>query len=412
MLRVLKHIIIILLVPISFVSAQEDYILKINNVPVFKSEFQHYFSNSGIEKASDFLPFFINYELQLNEAKRIELDSLTSFKIQLNYLFDSIKCSKTLKYSDNKEVWVRIKGIEKRLFQNASFDEIEKSKAYMDSIYNLIQNGEDFDTIAQKLYSLKQVDLYDKDHEWFNLSSLPNEFIKKIDSSSNDIVLSPLISPSGIHIIKIYEKKDSLVESNSYLNISPEELSINEKYLYNDLLVSYYKHFKAENSLVVDQKELEQYFKKNIHKYYYKEPRFKGAVVLCNTKKMSSVLKKYLKKYSYDQWNDKFRDLTKNDTFKHSLININIFKLGDNKYIDKKVFKTKEKLLPDSNYKYFFVIGDKLTKRPHSYKDVIDSVMIDYLNNKEIEDSKSLNEKYKVEINNDVLKTVNNSGSN
>ena len=58
-------------------------------------------------------------------------------------------------------------------------------------------------------------------------------------------------------------------------------------------------------------------------------------------------------------------------------------------------------------YPYVNVVGEKM-KRPKSYKDVRTSVLSDYQDQLEKEWVESLRRKYPVEINEDVLKTVNN----
>ena len=57
-------------------------------------------------------------------------------------------------------------------------------------------------------------------------------------------------------------------------------------------------------------------------------------------------------------------------------------------------------------------MGKKLKKGPESYEDVRETVVKDYLAVCEDAWLKDLKRKYKVEINQEVLKTVNNNGSN
>ena len=57
-------------------------------------------------------------------------------------------------------------------------------------------------------------------------------------------------------------------------------------------------------------------------------------------------------------------------------------------------------------------MGKKLKKGPESYEDVRETVVKDYLSVCEDAWLKDLKRKYKVEINQEVLKTVNNNGSN
>ena len=63
-------------------------------------------------------------------------------------------------------------------------------------------------------------------------------------------------------------------------------------------------------------------------------------------------------------------------------------------------------------FAYVFVMGKKLKKGPESYEDVKDAVIKDYQAVYQDAWLKDLKRKYKVEINQEVLKTVNNNGSN
>ncbi|MBT0709053.1 hypothetical protein INE91_02886 [Phocaeicola vulgatus] len=88
-----------------------------------------------------------------------------------------------------------------------------------------------------------------------------------------------------------------------------------------------------------------------------------------------------------------------------------VFQIGTNRYIDKLVFKCGS-FQPEPDLPYTFVMGKKLKKGPESYEDVREAVVKDYLTVYEDAWLKDLKQKYKVEINQEVLKTVNNNGSN
>ncbi len=84
-----------------------------------------------------------------------------------------------------------------------------------------------------------------------------------------------------------------------------------------------------------------------------------------------------------------------------------LFQIGSNPAIDKIIFK-QGTFLPSSDFPFVAVIGKKLKKGPESYRDVLAQVESDYdvaLRKKIVE---QCTKKYKVEINQEVLKTVNN----
>ena len=105
------------------------------------------------------------------------------------------------------------------------------------------------------------------------------------------------------------------------------------------------------------------------------------------------------------------RDRTGDDASSKVRMEAGVFQIGTNRYIDKLVFKCGS-FQPEPDLPYTFVMGKKLKKGPESYEDVREAVVKDYLTVYEDAWLKDLKRKYKVEINQEVLKTVNNNGSN
>ena len=81
------------------------------------------------------------------------------------------------------------------------------------------------------------------------------------------------------------------------------------------------------------------------------------------------------------------------------------FATGDNKVVDA-LELNKEVIYQDKKYPEAFLIGETLEK-PQSYEDVKGMVTSDYQNYLDKEWIKKLRKKSKIEINKDVLKTVN-----
>ena len=126
---------------------------------------------------------------------------------------------------------------------------------------------------------------------------------------------------------------------------------------------------------------------------------------------MASAIKKQLKRKPVSQWEDVLHRLIGNASFPKARIETGVFQIGTNRYIDKLVFKCGD-FQPDPALPYVFVMGKKLKKGTESYEDVKDAVIKD--NQAVYQEAwlKDLKRKYKVEINQEVLKTVNNNGSN
>jgi peptidyl-prolyl cis-trans isomerase SurA len=87
---------------------------------------------------------------------------------------------------------------------------------------------------------------------------------------------------------------------------------------------------------------------------------------------------------------------------------VGVFKPGDNVTIDRQVFKRRDVTVQsDAAYPFEAVYGKKLKKYPESYNDVRDQVIADYQQMLETEWVASLRSRYPVQINQEILKTVN-----
>ncbi|MCL1942894.1 MAG: peptidylprolyl isomerase [Candidatus Azobacteroides sp.] len=157
-----------------------------------------------------------------------------------------------------------------------------------------------------------------------------------------------------------------------------------------------------------DTQGLEKYFDNNRNDYNWPKPRFKGFVISCADKNIQQEADKLAKVTPSDS-------LTKVLTTKFNLngnTNIKVEKVlvpqGENKAVDCFGFKTADKKDYQAPEKlpYVFVIGKILKTGPESYQDVKGLVTSDYQNYLEEQWLKYLKAKYPVEINEEVLKTV------
>ena len=228
------------------------------------------------------------------------------------------------------------------------------------------------------------------------------EWIDKLESLERNKISAPFYSPMGIHIVKwidrrqgvsFEEKREQLLnylEKNgncTWKELSAgqkEELEFRVRELQDGLLAAYLSQ---------------------------KLPHYRGAVIHCKDRKTASAIKKQLKKKPVSQWKDILHTLTGDDASSKVRMEAGVFQIGTNRYIDKLVFKCGS-FQPEPDLPYTFVMGKKLKKGPESYEDVREAVVKDYLTVYEDAWLKDLKQKYKVEINQEVLKTVNNNGSN
>lgn len=136
-------------------------------------------------------------------------------------------------------------------------------------------------------------------------------------------------------------------------------------------------------------------------------PRYKGVVLHCADKKTAKQAKKLLKKVPENEWEDMLRKTFNTSGAEIIKIEQGVFADGDNKYIDKLVFK-KGAFDPVVSYPFTIAVGKK-QKGPEDYREVIDQVRKDYRNYLNAYWERELRESGKVEINQEVLKTVNNN---
>ena len=108
----------------------------------------------------------------------------------------------------------------------------------------------------------------------------------------------------------------------------------------------------------------------------------------------------------FDQWADKLRKTFNNDSILRIRVEKGIFKQGDNALVDREVFGVDTIAKGLKDYPIDAVYGQKL-KAPKEMTDVKAQVLADYQDALEKEWVEGLRRKYAVEIDEEVLKTVN-----
>lgn len=158
---------------------------------------------------------------------------------------------------------------------------------------------------------------------------------------------------------------------------------------------------------VNDRAGLTTYFKFHSSDYRWESPRFKGVLLHCADKKIARQAKKILKKTPEAEWADKLRQTFNTLGEEKIKVEQDVFADGQNKYIDKLVFK-KGDFSSFMSHPFTIAVGEK-QKGPSDYREVIDHVQKDYRSYLSASWERELREKSKVEIKQEVLKTVNNN---
>ena len=156
-----------------------------------------------------------------------------------------------------------------------------------------------------------------------------------------------------------------------------------------------------------DTVNLINYFKKNKKAYAFDKPHFAGALIQAQSNDILKQVQKTLKKKPEDSW----ANIVKTQFNKDSVqvrFERRMFVQGDNAMVDSLAFGIKKgKSRPNAKYPAATVMGRKLKKGPQVWTDVSSQVVTDYQAVKEQEFVDELRKKYKIEIFQDALNTVN-----
>lgn len=398
--RGLLGILIFLLVSVSVARAQGDIVLlRIGDTQVYKSEFEYYFNRSNCNTSQEFLEDFIAYKAKALYAKELGLDTFPDFINQKMYYLQSLEgllgkkdpvgCQSSAAGEEWMELWHVTCPLEQHV---PKADEI-KAKSFMDSISSVLK-----DNVVGEGKIGKTL--------WIPRHLLLPEWDKALAGLTQGEISKPFYSPIGLHIVCWKDKR--MDEKPLEKEMDSEEVSAfnyKVKEVEDALLVM---ALSMNRSVSYSEKELEEFFIGHREGYQWDYPHYRGAVFHCKNKKTAKAIKKHLKRYDFSSWEEALNGL--NFVYAESYrMEYGLFQIGKNKYVDKLIFKCGS-FEPLSDYPYTFVMGKKL-KVPDSYKDVRDKVVKDYLDYQDRHWNDVVKHKYKVEINEEVLKTVNNSGN-
>ncbi len=455
--------------------AQNDpTVMTINGEPVSRSEFEYsYNKNNGdnvLDKKSvaDYVELFINYKLKVAAAKEARLDTLSSFKnefagyrdqqIRPSFITDAdVEAEARKIYAETQQRVDAQGGLVKPahilmlLPQKATKAQEETAARRIDSIYQALKAGADFDALARNLSDDKGSARNGGELPWIQHGQTLKEFEDVAFSLKKGEMSKPFLSPAGYHIVllkdkgnffpydsvradiikfidqrglreQLIDKKLTDISSHSVTPKTPEqvlderrmELERQDPNLKN-LIREYYDGllvFEISNKTVwekaaQDEAGLEAFFKKNKKRYTWEEPRFKGIAYHVKDKKDVKAVKDAVKGLPFSQWTEKLRTTFNNDSVLRIRVEKGIFKKSDNAWVDARIFKKGTAPQPMKDFPISAVYGKKL-KAPQEMEDVRALVVTDYQEALEKEWVEQLRKKYVVKVDDAVLKTVNN----
>jgi peptidyl-prolyl cis-trans isomerase SurA len=337
-----------------------------------------------------------------------------------------------------------------RLSTKATAQQQEKIKQRMDSVYRALQGGADFAEMAKKVSEDAGSAARGGELPWIAPSQTLKEFEDVAYSLAPGQMSKPFLSPVGYHVILMKERKqlepfDSLkatiiesierrgirndiadmklrrkvAESDGTLDadqimqqqadsiaaVNPEMRYLFKEY-HDGLLLYEISTREVWDKASSDEAALKAWFDTHKKNYAWKEPRYKGIAYHVKTKQDVKAVKNCVKKLPFDQWNEALRTTFNPDSIIRIRVEKGIFKPGDNATIDKMVFKQTVSAKVNPDYPIDAVFGKKV-KRPDDYTDVRPQVVEDLQDYLEQEWVADLRRRYQVEVNKEVLKTVN-----
>ena len=456
---------------IVFAQVDDPVVMKINGQPVSRSEFEYSFNKNNSEGVIDkksvdeYVDLFVNYKLKVEAAKEARLDTLKSFlnefagyrdqQIRPAMITDAdIEAEARRIYEETRS---RIDGnggmtkpahILVMVKQKADEAQQKAAKERIDSIYNALQNGADFAELAKKCSDDKGTAANGGELQWIAKGMTLKEFEDAAWALEKGQMSKPVLSPAGWHIILLKDKgnffdydsqradivryieqrglREKIIDNKldsigkaqnttaeKVLEAKRLELEANDSDLRN-LIKEYYDGlllYEISNRTVwekaaADEAGLVAYFKKNKKNYKWDAPRFKGIAYHVKDQADVKAVKDAVKGLPFDQWADKLSKTFNNDSILRIRVEKGIFKQGDNALVDREVFGVDTIAKGLKDYPIDAVYGQKL-KAPKEMTDVKAQVLADYQDALEKEWVEGLRRKYAVEIDEEVLKTVN-----
>lgn len=156
----------------------------------------------------------------------------------------------------------------------------------------------------------------------------------------------------------------------------------------------------------LNESRLEAYFESHRADYHYASPHYQGMVIHAKTKKVARQARKFLKSLPQEEWAQAVRMVFGDSGNSEVLVEHGLYALGDNAFVDELVFR-QDKAKPMDSHPYAVVLGEKV-KGPEHYEEVRSRLVDDCSRDLQQRWMDGLRAVAKVEINQEVLKTVNN----
>lgn len=453
----------------SMAQADDPVLMRVNGKEVKRSEFEYAFNKNNTNLAGEgqtveeYLPMYIDFKLKVAEAERLQLDTLSSLKdefkrdrsllaeeylVDTNYISnEAYKIYAQDSATIGKDGFLEVAHIVFLAKQKADVPAVELAKARIDSAYAMLNEGKSFEDVAQYFKIPAQAVM---PFEIVRGQVYP-EFEKAAYSLVDGKYSAPFESPAGFHIVKrissrpfgsFAEYKPAIINMLEQRNIreaarlkrgrdlaaefgggitaeqalAREDSLLEAKYPeFGHLMREYYEGLlffevssrEVWNRVADDEAGLEKFFKKNRKNYKFDSPRFRGAVIQANSQENLDFVKAMIADKDFEDYKTTIEANLPKDSLRTVRVEVGVFAIGDNAWADKLVFGQGDGGKLRRGFVVVETVGDVI-ENPETYKDVKGLVTGDYQKFLEEKWVKSLRKRYKVKVDKNVLKTVNN----
>lgn len=461
----------LLLFASSMATAQvsDPVLLRINGKDIHRSEFEYAYNKNnnnlsdGAQSVEEYLPMFINFKLKVAEAEALHLDTLSSLREEFqrdralmaeSYLVDEDFIAQeaySIYANDSatigKDGFVKFSHIVFVASQKDDRAAVELARQQADSAHLMLQAGKSFEEVATH-FSIPAQAL--APFEILRGQAYP-EFEEVAFALADGDYSAPFETPMGFHIVKRFSSrpfgsfeqyKPAIINMLEQQNIrdvakikrgeqlaaefgggiTPMEAIAREDSLletkypeFGNLMREYYEgllFFEVSNREVWsgisdDESGMKRYFRKNKKRYAFETPRFRGALVLAKSQENLDLVKSIIDDEDYYDYKSLLEAKLPADSSRVIRVELGIFAVGDNPWIDKLVFGQGEGAILRNGFTVVDVVGEVIEK-PESYRDVKGLLLVDYQKYCEDKWVEKLRDKYDVYVDENVLRTVNN----
>ena len=441
------------------------------DVPRSEFEYSYNKNNTDgvIDKKTvdEYVELFVNYKLKVRAALDARMDTTTAFRQEFaqyrdqqirpvlvtddDMLAEAHRIYDQTKENVGPDGLVNASHILLRIAQKASDAEQQEARRRIDSVYAALQAGADFEALARQVSQDPGSARRGGVLGWFARNQMVKEFEDAAFALQPGEMSKPFLSPYGWHIVLVKERKelepfefhkdnifrfmeqqnmrngiaerklDAQVEASgntvtkeqlldkcadSLAAVDPEMRYLIQEY-HDGLLLYDISNQLVWDKAAKDEQALADYFKKHKKKYAWDEPRYKGMAYHVKDAADVKAVAKCVKKLKFEDWNEALRSTFNNDSILRIRVEKGLFKKGDNKLIDREVFKVKDVQVDSVKGFPIDAVYGKLLKRPQDYTDVRALVVTDLQDEMERAWVADLRKKYAVTVNEEVLKTVN-----